>query len=174
MSSRKSGNQFPANEIRVTATGDLGGYVKYALKCFRDNERTLVLKGSGTATSKVLHLTEILKRRVGDLYQSNNIYSLLVDDVRDGTRDDGKRRMSVLECVLSTHPLEKESIGYQDPVPRDVQQAHYSRRFDSRHYPQRGYYYGGYKRQWNRWDGPRGSSNWRYSPNYGKNSCLNS
>lgn len=171
MSSRKSGNQIPSNEIRVTATGDLGGYVKYALKCFRDNERTLTLKGTGTATSKVLHLTEILKRRVGDLYQSNNIYSIVVDDVREGNKhDDGKRRMSVLECVLSTSPLDKEGVGYQDPVPREDQQAHHHhpRRFGQGHYPHRGHYYGGYNKHWNRWGGQRNNFNGGYRPFYGK------
>lgn len=127
---------FPHNEIRVTTNGELGNYVRYALKCLRDDHRFLVLKGTGTATSKVLQLTEILKRRVGNLYQSSSIYSIVVDDIRQANRsEDGKRRISVFEAKLSFDPLDSSAIGYQDPTPPEPTQQ-------PRRYPQRGFGYG--------------------------------
>lgn len=123
MSSIENQQNLPSNEIKVKAQGGLARYVQYAIKMFRSNQKTLVLKGAGTATSKVLHLTEILKRRIGDLHQTNSVYSVEVDDRRENPSKDGKRRMSVFETVLSVEPLEKENVGYQEPIPREERSA---------------------------------------------------
>lgn len=156
----------PTNEIKVKAQAGLARYVKYAIKMFRNNQKTLILKGAGTATSKVLHLTEILKRRIGDLHQTNHIYSVEVVDKREGQDRGEKRRMSVFETVLSIEPLDKENVGYQDPIPREEKPFNMNpQRFPRNNY-RRGYYvnnrprYGGY---WPRYEPPRD-----YDDFYGK------
>ncbi|CAI2375718.1 unnamed protein product [Moneuplotes crassus] len=158
MNSVENFQGIPTNEIKVKAQAGLARYVQYAIKMFRNNQKTLILKGAGTATSKVLHLTEILKRRIGDLHQTNHIYSVEVDDKREGQGRGGKRRMSVFETVLSIEPLDKENIGYQDPIPREERPFNVNpQRFPRNNY-RRGYYgnnrlrYGSY---WPRYERPR-------------------
>lgn len=120
MRSVAQGRDHPANEVRVTINGNLAGYVKYALKCFKKEYREVVLKGTGTATARVPHLAEILKGRIGNLHQSNSVYSIIVNDNRgDHSNEDGKRRISVFEIILSLDPLDKEAPGYQEPIPKD-------------------------------------------------------
>ena len=53
---RLQSDQMP-NEIRVSVNGNLSRYVKYALNLLRNNERSIIIKGAGSATSRVLHLT---------------------------------------------------------------------------------------------------------------------
>lgn len=150
-------HHLPSNEIKVKAHGGLARYVQYAIKMFRSQQKTLVLKGAGTATSKVLHLTEILKRRIGDLHQTNSVYSVEVDDRRENPSKDGKRRMSVFETVLSVEPLEKENVGYQEPVPREERaQRTPHKRSPRNYYRQRENFY--------EMDGPRYHE---YRPRYG-------
>jgi hypothetical protein len=79
-----------------------------------------------------------LKRRVGNLFQSNSIYSIVVDDIRTSHRsEDGKRRISVFESQLSFDPLDKNTTGYQDPVPPTPSKHNRRRR------------QGGYQQRWN-------------------------
>ena len=162
MSSIGYDNGLAVNEIKVKANSGLARYVKYALNCFRRNERSLVMKGAGTATSKVLHLTEILKRRVGDLHQTNRLYSVEVDGRKDRGNEEGKRRMSVFEIVLSLDPLDSDNIGYQEPIPKENIQRQ----------PQRRYYQGRYERGDSRfinhyrqeYRGYNGYQGYRYGP----------
>ena len=50
----------------------MNAYVRYALTLLEDTKTTeIVMKGTGTATSRVVQLTEIIKRRVSGLYQVN-------------------------------------------------------------------------------------------------------
>ena len=118
MSLRKVQSDHTSNEIRVSANGNLSRYIKHALNLLRNNERSIILKGAGSATSRVLHLTEILKRRIGGLHQVNSISSVLVDS----KENDGKqRRISVFEAELSIDKPKNEEVGYQEPVEKEFQ-----------------------------------------------------
>jgi len=161
MSSIVNESILPTNEIKVKANSGLSRYVKYALKMFQANQRTLVLKGAGTATSKVLHLTEILKRRIGDLHQINRLYSVEVDDRREGCDDDAKRRMSVFETILSVDPLNEGDIGYQKPVQKEEGTWH----------PPRRNYQNGY-RQGNNYREGEGYDNYRGDDGYIRDDCY--
>jgi DNA-binding protein len=128
MSSQVDNSVREPNEIRVKADAMLSRYVHYALKCMKEGSRSLKIKGTGTATCKVLQLTEILKRRIGNLYQSNNLYSMYVESNRDGQDGEAKRRISVFESVLSMDPLDTTDIGYQEPVPKEESERPQQRR----------------------------------------------
>jgi DNA-binding protein len=119
MSSSDENRTHPANEIRVVANRDLTFYVRYGLKLFKQEERTLVLKGVGSATSRSLHIAEILKRRIGGLHQVNSIYTLDAKDKREGAASDATRHISVLEIVLSLDELDKDDPGYQEPRQKE-------------------------------------------------------
>ena len=112
---RLQSDQMP-NEIRVSVNGNLSRYVKYALNLLRNNERSIIIKGAGSATSRVLHLTEILKRRVGGLHQVNTISSTLIDCKENNGR---QRRVSVFEAQLSIDKPLQENAGYQEPIQRE-------------------------------------------------------
>lgn len=135
------------NEIRVKADARLFRYVKYAMKCLSEGQRTLMLKGTGTATSKVLQLTEILKRRIGNLYQTNKLYSVHVESRRDSRDGDEMRRISVFESVLSMDPLDRTDVGYQEPVPKEESGRPLQRRPGYHNYRSNGHRDNGYGRQ---------------------------
>ncbi|CAI2375601.1 unnamed protein product [Moneuplotes crassus] len=130
------------NVIKVKAQTELAGYVKYAIKVFRTH-RTLVMKGAGNATSKVLHLTEILKRRIGNLHQINHVYSVEVDNRRECQDGRGKKRMSIFESILSVDPLEEDDVGYQEPIAKERRQSFMTPQKFQRNQQRRGFYRGG-------------------------------
>ena len=46
----------------------------------KDNQRSLTIKATGKASVKAVIVVELIKRRVGDLHQENDIYSMEVVD----------------------------------------------------------------------------------------------
>ena len=71
----------PEHEIRVTAKGQIKKYLGYALSAFgKRNMPTIEVRGTGNAIVKALILIELVKRRVGDLHQINNITSTEIVD----------------------------------------------------------------------------------------------
>jgi DNA-binding protein len=79
--------------------------------------KDLVIRATGNAIVKALILIEIVKRRVGDLHQINEITSTeIVDEFEpevDGLEKiEQKRRVTCLDCKLSRDPLDTTHIGY--------------------------------------------------------------
>lgn len=69
------------NEIRVTSKGQIKKYLGYALRVLTKTDmKSLVIKATGNAIVKALILIEIVKRRVGDLHQINEIKSMEIID----------------------------------------------------------------------------------------------
>lgn len=78
---------------------------------------SIEIRGTGNAIVKALILIELVKRRVGDLHQINNITSTeIVDEfepvVEGLEKIEQKRRVTCLNCVLSKSPLNNDDIGY--------------------------------------------------------------
>jgi DNA-binding protein len=113
------------NEIRVTAKGQIKKYLGYALSAF--NKRSfeqIEIRGTGNAIVKALILIELVKRRVGDLHQINNITSTeIVDEfepeIEGLERIEQRRRVTCLNCILSKTPLDQTNIGYQKPEAKE-------------------------------------------------------
>jgi ribonuclease P/MRP protein subunit RPP25 len=117
------------NEIRVTSKGQLRGYVRYAINILTKEDSTheeIVVKATGNAIVKGLILVEIIKRRVGGLYQNNNIYSINLasdsrkkDDGETPSAEDPGRRVSILEVHLAKIQLDTNLVGYQKPIAKE-------------------------------------------------------
>lgn len=75
------------------------------------------IRATGNAIVKALILIEIVKRRVGDLHQLNDISSTeIVDEyepqVEGLEKTTQKRRVTCLDCNLSKDPLNENHHGY--------------------------------------------------------------
>ena len=120
------------NEIRVTSKGQIKKYLGYALRVFEKTEmKTLLIRATGNAIVKALILIEIVKRRVCDLHQINEITSTeivdefeRIDPVHEGGEElnkvEQRRRVTCLDCTLSKDLLDEKHIGYQPPQPKEV------------------------------------------------------
>ena len=106
------------NEIRVTAKGQIKNYLGYAFRVLNKTEhKSLIIKATGNAIVKAVILIELVKRRVGDLHQLNNIYSMELVDVFEPKMEgldkiEQKRRVTAMDVILSKDPLDKNDIGY--------------------------------------------------------------
>ena len=106
------------NEIRVMSKGQIKKYLGYALRVLTKTDlRTLVIRATGNAIVKALILIEIVKRRVGDLHQINDITSTEIIDeyepqVEGFDKQTVKRRVTCLDCTLSRDELDKNHVGY--------------------------------------------------------------
>ena len=113
------------NEIRVTSKGQIKKYLWYALRVLTKTElKDLRIRATGNAIVKALILIEIVKRRVGDLHQINEITSTEIIDelepqVEGLEKIEQKRRVTCLDCHLSKDPLDTQHVGYQPPQPKD-------------------------------------------------------
>ena len=113
------------NEIRVTSKGQIKKYLGYALRVLTKTElKDLRIRATGNAIVKALILIEIVKRRVGDLHQINEITSTEIIDelepqVEGLEKIEQKRRVTCLDCHLSKDPLDTQHVGYQPPQPKD-------------------------------------------------------
>ena len=69
-------------------------------------------------------LIELVKRRVGELHQINEISSTeIVDEfepqIEGLEKLEQKRRVTCLDCVLSKDLLDENNVGYQKPEPKE-------------------------------------------------------
>lgn len=115
------------------AKGQIKKYLGYALRILTKTDfKSLEIRGTGNAIVKALILIELVKRRVGDLHQINNITSTEIVDVFkpniEGLEEiEQRRRVTCLNCVLSKDPLDTSNIGYQAPTPKE---EHPQRRYN--------------------------------------------
>lgn len=73
----KEGEDTAENEIKVAAKGQIKNYLGYAFRVLnKTDHRSLKIRATGNAIVKALILIELVKRRVGDLHQINQIYSM--------------------------------------------------------------------------------------------------
>jgi DNA-binding protein len=77
----------------------------------------LSIRATGNAIVKALILIELVKRRVGGLYQKNRIYSMEIKSVEETKIEDmpkveTKRRVTAMDTELSKDPLDENDPGY--------------------------------------------------------------
>lgn len=118
------------NEIRVTSKGLIKSYLGYAFRVLEEdklNMNELVIKATGNAIVKALILIELVKRRIGNLHQINDISSMEIVDqfepkIEGLQKIEQKRRVTAMETRL-LKKLENESdtqlLGYQPPEPKE-------------------------------------------------------
>ena len=123
---QKEKEETAENEIRVAVAGKVSSYLGYAFRILKkeSEHKSLTIRATGNAIVKALILIELVKRRIGDLHQLNNIHSMVIEDVYkpkvEGLEPIKQaRRVTALDCVLSKEPLDTEAIGYQEPEPKE-------------------------------------------------------
>lgn len=124
----KDGQNTADNEIRVQAKGQIKNYLGYAFRILnKSGYRSLKISATGNAIVKALILIELVKRRVGNLYQINHIDSDViksVEEVENMPKVETKRRVTKMDTTLSKDPLDETDVGYQPPVPKDQNDNH--------------------------------------------------
>jgi DNA-binding protein len=67
------------NVIRVQAKGQIKNYLGYAFRILnKTDHKQLIISATGNAIVKALILTELVKRRIGNLHQINKIDSDII------------------------------------------------------------------------------------------------
>lgn len=121
----KDGKETKENEIRVQAKGQIKNYLGYAFRILnKTDHKFIVVSATGNAIVKALILIELVKRRIGNLYQINHIDSDVISTVEDTKIEDmpkveTKRRVTKMETILSRDPLDENDVGYQPPMPKE-------------------------------------------------------
>ena len=104
--------------IRISATGYMTGYLKFAHKLVdKLKSRSIKIIGSGSALENVVLCAELVKRSFPGLHQTTTIG---VREHKDSTTEDDEIRLrlvSHIEISLSfDEVLDKNHIGYQSPI----------------------------------------------------------
>ncbi|EFJ21285.1 hypothetical protein SELMODRAFT_443692 [Selaginella moellendorffii] len=123
----KPRNETPIseNEIRITTQGKMRNYITYAISLIQDKgSEEIVLKAMGRAINKTVAIVEIVKRRIAGLHQITTIGSTDITDswkpLEEGLVPlETTRHVSLISITLSTKELDKDSTGYQAPLPPD-------------------------------------------------------
>ena len=113
----KEGHITAENELRVQAKGQIKNYLGYAFRILnKTDHRSLRIRATGNAIVKALILIELVKRRVGNLYQINHIYSMEIKSVEETTEGmpavEQKRRVTAMDTELSKDQLDETDPGY--------------------------------------------------------------
>ena len=123
----KDKDSTPENEIRITTKGGINTYISYGAKQLLEKKlKSIVLKASGAAISKVCIVTEILRHRIKGLSQITRISNIEIKDEYQPLEEGldvviVSRILAVLEVVLTTEPTQEEinHYGYQPCLPEE-------------------------------------------------------
>ena len=109
----------------MKAKGIVKSYMGYAFRVLEKTEHdSIVITATGDAIVKALILIEMVKRRIGSLHQINEISSREIVDIFEPKIEgleliEQKRRVTTLKTILSKTELNAQSIGYQQPIPKE-------------------------------------------------------
>ena len=101
----------PDNEIRVKASTYTRTYLAYIARLFKENHDKVVIRGTGFAIPRAVALAMLVRKRFKGLHQIAEIGINEFDD-RDFTR-----KVGLINITLSKKPLDKNHIGYSEPLP---------------------------------------------------------
>jgi DNA-binding protein len=101
----------------VAAKGQIKNYLGYAFRILnKTDHRKLTIRATGNAIVKALILIELVKRKVGeiynyDLHQQNKIYSMEIVSLEESKvpgmgQIESKRRVTAMDTILSKDPLD--------------------------------------------------------------------
>ena len=115
---------IPANEVRVTLQGKMQRYIKYAMDLLEkgDDVDEVRIRAMGRAIHKAVSVAEVVKRRMPQLHQVNEIGSIDVDEawepLEEGLdRVETTRHVSFIVIALSkSPPADVAQPGYQAPA----------------------------------------------------------
>ncbi|XP_073146091.1 uncharacterized protein [Henckelia pumila] len=113
------------NEIRITSQGRMRSYISYAMNLLQEKgSDEIVFKAMGRAINKTVTIVELIKRRIVGLHQIIAIQSVDIIDTWEPLEEglqtlETTRKVSMVTITLSKKQLDKENIGYQQPIPID-------------------------------------------------------
>ncbi|XP_049363260.1 uncharacterized protein LOC125827969 isoform X1 [Solanum verrucosum] len=114
-----------ANEIRITSQGRMRSYITYAMTLLQEKEsEEIVFKAMGRAINKTVTIVELIKRRIVGLHQVTSITSTDITDTWEPLEEgllplETTRHVSMITITLSKKELDKNAVGYQQPLPAD-------------------------------------------------------
>ncbi|XP_008809441.1 ribonuclease P protein subunit p25-like protein isoform X2 [Phoenix dactylifera] len=114
------------NEIRITTQGRMRNYITYATSLIQEKgSNEIVFKAMGRAINKTVMVVELIKRRVVGLHQNTSIGSTDITDTWEPLEEgllplETTRHVSMITITLSKKELDKSSVGYQPPLPKDL------------------------------------------------------
>jgi DNA-binding protein len=117
-------NQRKDNEIYVSANGNPIFAIKNVLMMFKQKMmKEVIVKASGKAIPKAIHIVEEVKKKELDLHQQNSFSKTLFKNhykpTEEGLDDVYKdRSVNGIEIVLSKSSLDTNHPGYQGPLPQ--------------------------------------------------------
>lgn len=143
---QKDQESISPNEIRITSTGKTRRYISYGVALLdptllqQDDEDDkeqkeqrkdqqvfdfIVLKGMGQAINKTVTIAEVIKRRVANLHQLNEIHSTTITDEWEPNQEglekqSTTRTVSAISITLSKTALNVNDPGYQAPISADL------------------------------------------------------
>eukprot|EP01064_Diplonema_japonicum_P016271 TRINITY_DN24276_c0_g1_i1.p1 TRINITY_DN24276_c0_g1~~TRINITY_DN24276_c0_g1_i1.p1 ORF type:complete len:212 (+),score=42.69 TRINITY_DN24276_c0_g1_i1:60-638(+) len=122
----KEAKEHPANELLIGSQRSPKQCISQAIDLLESGEKTLVLKGRGSAVNAVVNIAEVVKRRVKGLHQLTQMESLEVTDEYEpkdssaGLENIKKTKyICGLSITLSLEELDTSLPGYQEPLPSE-------------------------------------------------------
>ena len=101
----------------------IGRYLRRAVELLNGKEHdSVVIKGVSNAMESAVKLAELIKHRVKRLYQVSKVDNIKIVDEYEPLEEGldqlkFERLVTMLTIELSKSPLDRNDIGYQDPIP---------------------------------------------------------
>lgn len=125
----KAQETLPQNEIRVRRDAGIGRYLRRAVELLNSSENSVIIKGVSNAMESAVKLAELIKHRVKRLYQVSRIDNIKIVDEYEPLEEGldhlkFERNVTMLTIELSKTSLNRDEIGYQDPIPEEEVQEY--------------------------------------------------
>jgi DNA-binding protein len=112
-----NGLKYYPNVIKISYETKVKSAINYVLEILEHRENVLIC-GLSLAISKVILIAEIVKNKIGNLHQINNIDCLNIKDQNDTLKI---KRVPKLDILLSKSEPENKGLGYQPPADENIQ-----------------------------------------------------
>ena len=116
----KAQDKLPENEIRVKRGPGIGRYLRRANELLTgrvQGQNSVVIKGVSNAMENAVKLAELIKHRVHQLHQHNEISNVTIVDEYEPLEDGldhlkFERNVTMLTITLSKSAIDTEHVGY--------------------------------------------------------------
>jgi DNA-binding protein len=116
----KTQDKLPENEIRVRRGVGIGRYLRRANDLLTgkvQDQDSVVIKGVSNAMESAVRLAELIKHRVEDLHQVNEIQNITIVDEYEPLEEGldvlkFERNVTMFTITLSKKVLDTKNVGY--------------------------------------------------------------
>jgi DNA-binding protein len=110
------GCKYYPNVIKISHDTKVKSAINFVLETLKHRENILIC-GLSLAISKVILIAEIVKNKIGNLHQINNIDCLNISDQSEPFKI---KRIPKLDILLSRSEPENKGLGYQPPADGNI------------------------------------------------------